>query len=370
MSSARAKHPFRRHVGLSSRLQPGAVPGAMVPLPDSGPAVVTVMTLDREKARPPVPVQDFRKLPLPDPNAEEGVWVRVCGLGQVEPLMEIAGRYGLPRLSMADAVSPGWRSKMEESGDYLFFVIQSPMLQDGIARSEHLSFFIRDNVLVSFEDEPTALVDSLWERFAAANAYAGMRLHANFLAYLAVDYVIDRFFPILDQKGEALAALEEAISQGEPTQEELRQLHEVKRDISTLRRLLSPYRDLGAGLRRHRLDEETRDIEPFLDDLRSHVLQAADLIDAYQEVANSLSDIYQATLTNRMNAIIKVLTVISTLFMPLSFIAGVYGMNFDGSVSPWNMPELRLAFGYPLALGMMAGVAVCMLWFFKRRKWL
>jgi magnesium transporter len=293
----------------------------------------------------------------------------VCGLGKVEPLLDIAARYGLSRLSMADVVSPGWRSKMEESGEFLFLVLQSPTLHDGAMRSEHLSLFVRDDLLISFEDNPTSLVDALWDRLAASASPTPLRVQANYIAYLVVDLVIDRFFPILDQKSEALASLEEAISQGEPTREELRQLHEVKRDISTLRRLLSPYRDLGAGLRRQRLDEETKDIQPFVDDLRSHVLQAADLIDAYQDVASSLSDIYQASLTNRMNAIVKVLTIISTLFMPLSFIAGIYGMNFDGSASWWNMPELRLPFGYPMALGLMVCVAVCMLWFFKRKKW-
>ena len=363
-------HAPRRRFNPTPRLQPGAAPGTVMPLKDSAPASVSVLTVNHGQVSAPVLLKNLKQLPLPDPQGSDCLWVRVCGLGAVEPLLEIAKHYELSGLALADAINPGWRSKMEENGPFLFFVLQAPTLLDGCTKDEHLSLFCKNNLILTFEAAPTTLVDALWERLASTAPPARIEHQAGFLSYMLLDLIIDRFFPILDQKNEALAALEDALNRSTPDQAELRQLHEIKRDILTLRRLLFPYKELGAGLKNHRLADETKDLQPFLEDLRGHVLQAADLIDAYHEVANSLSNIYQTALSNRMNDIMKILTIISTVFMPLAFITGLYGMNFDGGASSWNMPELRSQYGYPLVLLAMAGVVGAMLWFFKRKKWL
>ena len=186
--------------------------------------------------------------------------------------------------------------------------------------------------------------------------------------YMVLDIIVDGFFPHLDVTDEALAELEERISDHVPRREELNRLHAVKRDLITLRRLLTPFKELRTDIQKLHPPETTRELKPFFNDLSDHIVQAGELLDTYYEVAKSLDEISQSMLSNRMNDIIRVLTIISTVFMPLSFIAGIYGMNFDTQF-PLNMPELSLPFGYALVLLVMAGVVAGMLWFFKKKDW-
>ncbi len=185
---------------------------------------------------------------------------------------------------------------------------------------------------------------------------------------MVLDLIVDGFFPHLDAKDEELAELEERISDHVPDREELNRLHRIKRDLITLRRLLTPFKELRSDVQKLYSPEACKELRLLFNDLNDHIVQAWELLETYHEVAKSLDEISQSMLSNRMNDIIRVLTIISTVFMPLSFIAGVYGMNFDTRY-PLNMPELTLPFGYLLALLLMAGVVGGMLWFFKKRDW-
>ena len=349
------------------RVNPGASPGALVPIACSTPATVRVLRVG-DKAHPPKLLEDLTK--LPEAAKQGACWVRVCGLGDLAPLLAITEFYGIRRLALEDILNTGWRTKLEEYGEYLFFVLQIPPIALSGERGGHLSLFCKPGLIITFEEAPTPLVDTLWERLQQEPPVSKLGQQAGFLAYLTLDMIIDRFFPVLDQKDEVLADLEEVLNLRTPGKKELHALHTVKRDLLTIRRLLTPYRELGAGLRQHRLAEAAEELRPFFSDLRDHIVQAEDLLDTYHEVANSLDSIYQSAMANRMNDIIKMLTIISTIFMPLSFIAGLYGMNFDPNSSPWNMPELRWAFGYPAVLALMGAVVGGMLWFFRKRRWL
>jgi magnesium transporter len=184
-----------------------------------------------------------------------------------------------------------------------------------------------------------------------------------YLAYTTLDLIIDRFFPLLYQKDELLGELEDIIVARLPTSEDMRMLHTVKRNLLTLRRLLTPYRELASSFRLISIHQQDSELAPYLNDLHDHITQAVELVEAYHDIAGSLNDIYQSAMTNHLNDIIKILTIISTIFMPLTFIAGVYGMNFQ------NMPELQTSFGYPIVLGFMLIVVSGMLWFFRKKKW-
>ncbi|SBW05028.1 Magnesium and cobalt transporter CorA [uncultured delta proteobacterium] len=357
----------RRRIAARVSLRPGTTPGTLRPIHGSPPATVTVLTCDNGSGIHSVTaVDDLEKLPAP---AEKGLhWVRVAGLGSIEPLQAVADFYGIRRLALEDTLSPGWRTKLEEQGEYAFFLLQAPADVAGTHKGEHLSLFCKHGLIVTFEDTPTALVDCLWERLEKEPPSGKIQHLAELVTHMVLDLIVDSFYPHLDAKDEELAELEERISDHVPNREELNRLHRVKRDLITLRRLLTPFKELRGDVQKLHTPESIRELRPFFNDLNDHIVQAGELLDTYYEVAKSLDEISQSMLSNRMNDIIKLLTIISTVFMPLSFIAGVYGMNFDTKY-PLNMPELSLPFGYVLVLLLMAGVVGGMLWFFKKKDW-
>ncbi len=357
----------RRRIAARVSLKPGTTPGTLDPLPGSAPAAITVLTCEGGGAAHTVArIDAMDKLPAP---AEKGLrWVRVVGLGDVAPLLAVADFYGIRRLALEDTLSPGWRTKLEEQGDFAFFLLQAPPDAAGTRKVEHLSLFCKHGLIITFEDSPTALVDSLWDRLEKEPPSGRIQYLAELVTYMVLDIIVDGFFPHLDAKDEELASLEESLSDHVPNRDELNRLHRVKRDLITLRRLLTPFKELRTEMQKLHTPESIKELRPFFNDLSDHIVQADELLDTYYEVAKSLDEISQSMLSNRMNDIIKILTIISTLFMPLSFIAGVYGMNFDTRY-PLNMPELSLPYGYIMVLLVMACVVGGMLWFFKKRDW-
>jgi magnesium transporter len=361
--------PPRTRIAIHPRITPGAPPGTLTPVPGSAPAVITVLRMENKRVHAPETLSGLDALPQPEARGAVCYWVRVTGLGDLAPLLAIRDAYGLANMALEDMLSPGWRSKMEVSGDYVFFVLQAPPSPDAGARGEHLCLFYRDNLVISFEESATTLIDALWRNLATAPIPPHIKHTAGYCTYAALDMIIDRFFPLLDQKDEALAKLEDCLALDIPRRAEMEGLHRIKRNLITLRRLLTPYRELGASLRQFSVSHDD-ELRPYIADLVDHIVQAAELVDGYHELSKSLDDMYQSTITNRTNEIIRILTIISTIFMPLTFIVGVYGMNFDPEISPWNMPELKAYFGYPLILLVMIAVVALMLWFFRKKKWL
>lgn len=365
--AAQQKAKPRRRIAARVFFEAGASPGTLRPVPNSAPASMATLSCRGDDTCALQNITDMADLPRPAPKGAH--WLRVTGLGSVDALQAVINVYDLPRLAMEDALNPGCRTKFEQQSDYAFFVFQAPPEVDQSRKGEHLSLFCRPGLVITFEEAPTAIVDAVWARLQQ-NPPDGRFAHlAELLTYLILDSVVDGFFPHLDQKDEKLAELEELISDHVPTRDELNRLHQVKRGLITLRRLLSPFKELRTDLPKIHTPESAKELRPFFNDVIDHVVQIGELLDTYYEVAKSLEDISQSAISNRMNDIIKILTIISTVFMPLSFIAGVYGMNFD-TQHPLNMPELSLPFGYPLALFFMVSIVGVMLWFFRKKDWL
>lgn len=359
-SSAPKKAP--RRIATRVDLRPGASPGTLAPVIGSLPATVTVLSIDADRS---VSVKRLDGLEsLPSPSKAGLRWIRVVGLGAVEPLVDVAKVYDIRRLALETILSPGWRTKVEEHGEFAFFVLQAPPDAVLKRRGDHLGLFCRHGLIVSFEDAPTPLVDALWERIQRDGLPQRVHCLAEFATYLVLDYMVDSFFPHLDEKDELLGELEDSLADHPPRHDDLNRLHQVKHSLITLRRLLSPFKEVGAELARYHGFDATRELKPYYSGLCDHIVQAEELLETYYEVAQSLDEMFQTLLSNRTSDIIRILTIISTIFMPLMFIVGVYGMNFD------YMPELRWGYGYPLVLGLMAGVVGAMLWFFRRRNWL
>lgn len=357
-----APKPPRRRIAARASLTPGASPGTLSPVAGSLPLTVTVLAIDADRSISVTRVNDLENLPPPSRSGLH--WVRVVGLGAVEPLVKVAEVYGIRRLALEDTLSPGWRTKMEEHGEFTFFLLQAPPDVVTKRRGDHLSLFCRRGLIVSFEDAPTPLVDIIWKRLQQEGFPHKVSSLAEFGAYLVLDYVVDSFFPHLDEKDELLAELEDCLADHIPRRDDLNRLHHVKRSLITLRRLLSPFREVRMELAKSHALDAAKELRPYYDDLCDHIVHAGELLDMYYEVAKSLDEMFQTTLSNRTSDIIRVLTIISTVFMPLTFIVGIYGMNFD------YMPELKWLYGYPLVLGGMAAVVAIMIWLFRKKNWL
>jgi len=189
------------------------------------------------------------------------------------------------------------------------------------------------------------------------------------LAYLLLDAVVDDYFPLLEACGDELDIIEESVVTS-PTKASLDALHRTKGELLVMRRAIWPHREMLAGLARESTPFVSDSTRIYLRDCYDHVIQITDLLETYRELTADLRDLYMSAVSNRINETMRVLTIIATIFIPITFIASIYGMNFDGAASPWNMPELHWAFGYPTALGLMLTTAIGMWWHFRRRGWL
>jgi magnesium transporter len=295
-------------------------------------------------------------------------WLNVDGLGDEAVLREIGQRFELHRLALEDVVNTHQRAKVEQYDKHLFIVLRMALIADHL-ETEQLSLFLGKGFVLTFQEgHPGDCFDPVRQRIRKG----GGRLRSagsDYLAYALLDGVIDAYFPILEAYGEALEHLEDDLLV-RPDEELVARIHEVKRDLLTLRRAIWPLRDAIGALLREENPLVRPETVPYLRDCYDHTVQIVDLVETYRELASGFMDVYLSSVSNRMNEIMKVLTVISTIFIPLTFIAGIYGMNFNPQASPLNMPELNWPWGYPFSLLLMAGVAVALLVFFRRKGWL
>jgi magnesium transporter len=293
-------------------------------------------------------------------------WINVDGLTDV-PLLESLGQmFRLHALTLEDVLNCGQRPKVEDYGAYKFIVLRSLRMEGGRLAGEQISLFLGPNFVLTFQEVPGDSFDPVRERIRQGKGLI-RKSGPDYLAYALIDALIDEFFPVLEQFGERIETLEDELIE-RPSPATLHQIHDVKRELLALRRAAWPERDLLNTLLRDDSELIRPETKIFLRDCYDHVVQALDMIETYRELASGMLDVYLSSLSNRMNEVMKVLTVISTIFIPLTFIAGIYGMNFHPN-SPWNMPELDWWFGYPFSLALMVAVALGMVAYFRRKNW-
>jgi magnesium transporter len=267
-------------------------------------------------------------------------------------------------------INVGQRVKSEEFEDF-FFVVLDHFFIDEVSRAlakEQISLVIQSNVLLSVRERQSDLFEPVRARLRTGRP----RIRgggSGYLAYALIDTVVDHLFPILESIGDRILEVEDSILDV-PTPEDLGHLHHLKRELLVLRRSMWPLRDMLRSLRQSESDLISEETRLYLRDVMDHATMAVDIVETLREMVSSLMDLYLSSVSNRMNEIMKVLTIIATIFIPLSFVAGLYGMNFDASVSPLNMPELRWYWGYPFVLGVMALMVAGLLVFFRRRHWI
>jgi len=355
----------KRSLRFSRRTPPGAIPGTVVADQTAPRPVIHVIAYGPET---------FEEKQVEDPahlaeivGRHAVTWVNVDGLGDAATIETIGKVFGLHPLSLEDVVNVHQRAKLEDYGEYLFIVAR--MLQPAERlETDQTSIFLGKNFVVTFQELPGDCLDPVRERLRKAKGRI-RQAGADFLAYALLDAIVDAYFPVLERYGEQLDRLDSEITTRVP-RSAVNEIHTLRGELLLLRRVVWPLRDAVGALARdpNRLISDTTRI--YLRDCYDHTVQIIDLLETCREMCSDLREFYLSTVNNQMSEIMKVLTVIATIFIPMSFVAGVYGMNFDTQASAWNMPELHWRFGYPWALGVMAGVAAVQLFYFWRRGWL
>lgn len=296
-------------------------------------------------------------------------WIHVQGHPDSATLQTLAKLLDLHLLAMEDIANSGQRPKLERYDQQLFIVLSLPLLSGRHAEADQVSLFMGEHYIVSFHPGSTDPFEPVRKRLRDQSTRTRSR-GADYLLYALIDVVIDQGFPLLERFGEQIEDLEIELLE-RPNQATLGRIHEIKRNLLLLRRMLWPQREVINLLLRDEhllIDEETK---LFLRDCYDHSIQIMDLLETYRDMAAGMMDVYLSSISHRLNEIMRVLTIIATLFIPLTFIVGVYGMNFgrDEPRSPWAMPELDWYYGYPLVWLAMAGIVVGMVYYFKRKGW-
>jgi len=354
-----------RIFSIRRRSRPGAAPGTLIAPLDAARPVIDVIAYDSDQC---VEHQDVAPENLRALRPRAGVtWVNVSGLGSTDTLRAIADVFGLHRLALEDVLNVHQRPKVEQFADHLFIIVRMAD-STGNGDTEQVALFLGKNFVVSIQERVGDCFDPIRARVRDKSSRLRSQ-GADYLAYALIDGVIDGYFPGLESLGEQLEDLEEAVVSN-PRRATVSRLHDVKRQLLSLRRAVWPSRELLGTLTREEHDLLGAETRLYLRDCYDHTVQLMDLVETYREIASGLMDVYISSVSARLGEVMKVLTVIATIFMPLSFIASLYGMNFDRDVSPWNMPELGWRLGYPFALAIMSASVVAMLFYFWRNGWL
>ncbi len=298
-------------------------------------------------------------------------WVDVQGLGSLEIINALGEVFELNRLVLEDVVNMAERPKLEEYEDQLVLIARMviPKKKKCGFHSEQVSFVLGQHYLLTIQEEPTRDCFNPVRHRIKLNRGIIRKHGADYLAYSLLDAIVDGFFPVLEKYGERIEDLEEEVMVN-PTRSTLQEIYKVRRELLQLRRAIWPQRDVINALIRDSGNLISHEVRLSLRDCYDHAVQVIDMVETYRELASGLMDVYLSSVSNKMNEIMKVLTVISSIFIPLTFIAGIYGMNFNTEKSPYNMPELNWRWGYPLCLGLMAAIALSLIFFFWRRGWL
>lgn len=304
---------------------------------------------------------------LDDPSR---TWLQIQGLHDIERLRTIWDYFGLHPLIQEDIVSTSQRPKVEVYDDVIFVVLRS-ITQDESTRqfhTEQVSIVLGKNYVLSFQESDQPVFEPVLKRIKPLNTRL-RRLGPDYLAYALIDNIVDHYFLALDTLGEEIENLEESVITS-PNNAALSRIHALRGELIVMRKSVWSLREGINGLIRDEAPLISPEVKVFLRDVYDHVIQVNDAIETSRELVFSLYDMYMSSVSNGMNEVMKVLTIIATIFIPLTFIAGIYGMNFDPNVSPWNMPELAMYYGYPISLATMFVLSLGMIYFFRRKGWL
>ena len=291
-------------------------------------------------------------------------WINIDGLHQIEILEKLGRCYGFHPLVLEDILNTDQRPKMEDYGDYLYIVLKMLSYNDKNSEieTEQVSLILGPNFIFSFQEKEGDVFDPIRERIRSGKGRI-RKMGADYLAYALLDSIVDNYFTIMEKLGETIEFLEEELVT-QPTPETLQTIHQLKRELIFLRKAVWPLREVIGGLERGELVLIKETTRIYLRDVYDHTIQVIDTIETFRDMISGMLDIYLSSVSNRLNSVMKVLTIIATIFMPLTFVAGIYGMNFK------FMPELEWRWGYPMVWVLVVVIGVFMLIYFKKKRWL
>ncbi len=342
----------------------GLPPGSIIPSEEAREGKIKISIIDYdEKNFQEKEVQNVEEC-FPFKDRPTVTWINVDGVYDANIIDKIGTRYGIHPLTLEDIVAIVQRPKMEEYDNYLFVVLKMITYNDKekAIETEQVSVLLGENFVISFQEREGDVFNFIRDRIRNSKGRI-RKMKADFLAYSLIDAIVDHYFLVLEKIGEQVERLEEDLI-SEPKQETQHAIHNLKRETLFLRKSVWPLREVINNLLRGESSLIHKSTGIYLRDLYDHTIQIIDTIETLRDMASGMLDLYLSTLSNKMNEVMKVLTIIATIFIPITFIAGIYGMNFE------NMPELKLSWGYMGVWVIFIIIVIFMLGYFKRKKWL
>jgi magnesium transporter len=342
----------------------GLPPGTMVHVGEKKIEKVALSVIDYDTEK--VDTRDLATVEeaFPFKDSPTITWLNITGLHEVNLLEKLGKRYQIHPLVMEDILNTDQRPKVEISEDYLFVVLKMLSFDTDKQEVSHeqISLIVGNNFVITFQERTGDVLDPIRERLQ--NPQGRLRKHgADYLAYTIMDVIVDHYFILLEKLGEKIEFLEENVIEN-PDQDIVKRLQHLKRELILLRKSVWPLREVISELTRNDTPLITDFTGPYLRDVYDHTIQVIDTIETFRDMVAGIMDIYLSSMSNKMNEVMKVLTIIATIFIPLTFIAGIYGMNFE------FMPELKLPWAYPGIWGLMLFIFLGMIFYFRRKKWL
>lgn len=289
-------------------------------------------------------------------------WININGIHKTEIISEIGKCFNLHPLLLEDIVNTDQRPKREDYGDYMFVVVKMLYYNEKGINAEQMSIVLGPDYVISFQESEDDVFDAIRDRLRSGKGKT-RELGADFLVYSLLDAIVDNYFGILEKTGEMIESVEEALTR-DPGPKTLSKTHALRREMIFLRKSVWPLREVISGLLRSESKLISKNTDLYLRDVYDHTIQVIDTIETSRDMLSGMTDLYLSSVSNKLNEIMKILTIIGTIFIPLTFITGLYGMNFR------YMPELEWEWGYPIALFAMAVVSVIMLVYFRKKRWI
>ncbi len=357
----RKRHLQRRPKSTNALNQ---VPGAVTYVGNKQSSETKLEIIDYNK-------DSFEKFEFSNPeeafnfeNAEKITWINVNGLSNSEHIEQLGKYYDLHPLIMEDIVNTNQRPKIDEYEDYLFIVAK--MLyhkQDGILENEHVSIVLGKDYVITFQEADGDVFEGIRDRIS--NSKGRIRNNgSDYLVFALLDAIIDNYFVVIEEISDKIETLEEQLFIAQPSDDITFEIQELKRTVLRIRRAVFPLREVINRMEKSDSTLIEAKTQNYIRDLYDHIVQVSENIEIYREMTWGLMDMYMTTISNKMNEVMKVLTIMASIFIPLTFLAGIYGMNFD------NIPELHYKNSYYILWGVMIFVFLMMIYYFKRKKWL
>ena len=354
---------MRRIIRKGSKKRPGLSPGTLVHVGEKRFEKPKIAIIDYDNKTLNEKVTESAEDCFPFKGKRTLTWINVDGIHDVEVIEKIGRCFGMHPLILEDIVNTDQRPKLEDAGEYMFVVLKMVYHDEKIREIviEQISLIFGKNFVISFQEKEGDVFNAVRERLKA-----GKRIRergSDYLAYALIDAIVDNYFVILEKIGERIEDLEEILV-SDPKPQTLHQIHKLKREMIFLRKSVWPLREVISGLERSETGLINKSTKIYLRDVYDHTIQVIDTVETFRDMISGMLDTYLSSVSNRMNEVMKVLTVIATIFIPLTFITGLYGMNFR------YMPELEWTWAYPAVWFVMIIVAVSMLAYFRRKAWL